>query len=76
MYDVCGCIETSSNFSLKANCKVQPLNRVDKLLATSANLRAMLVLCSMEAKLKRQLFCLFSFAPYINNGKTYRDEKK
>lgn len=37
VYDVCECIVTLSNFSLHAVCKVQLLNCVDKLLATTAN---------------------------------------
>lgn len=32
----CECIVTPSNFSFKAVCKEQPLNHVDKLLATIA----------------------------------------
>lgn len=37
MYDVCECVMTSSNLSLNAICKIQPLSRVDKLLAPTAN---------------------------------------
>lgn len=37
MNDICECIGTSRNFSFNAICKEQPLNRIDKLLATTAN---------------------------------------
>lgn len=42
-YEDFECIVTSSKFSFKAICKVQPLKRVDKLFATTAN--SMFCLC-------------------------------